>query len=175
MFLALCLLLLAQAGSALAGSVRLYWDANTEPDLAGYVLVYGSTSGVYTTSVPLPASAVTHDFTDLPNGTYYFAIRAFNTANAQSGCSNEVRLVVSSASEEQSAPTIMNLTPSSGPTTGGTTITISGTDFKAGATVIVGGTQATVTALTDSWATVLAPAASGNTTSRSMARTSSPA
>ena len=64
--LALCLLLLVQVGPALAGSVRLYWDANTEPDLAGYVLVYGNASGVYTTSVPLPASAVTHEFTDSP-------------------------------------------------------------------------------------------------------------
>ena len=101
--LALCLLLLVQVGSALAGNVRLYWDANTEPDLAGYVLVYGGASGVYTTSVPLPASAVTHEFTDLPNGTYYFAIRAFNTANAQSGYSNEVRVVVVST-PKPSAP-----------------------------------------------------------------------
>ena len=93
-----------------------------------------------------------------PNGTYYFAIRAFNAANAQSGYSNEVRVDVASAPEEPSAPRITSVTPSSGPTTGGTTITISGTDFEAGATVLVGGSPATVTALTDSWATVLAPA-----------------
>ncbi|AMY09764.1 IPT/TIG domain protein [Luteitalea pratensis] len=158
-WLTLCLLLLVQAGPALAGSVRLYWDPNTEPDLAGYVLVYGNASGVYTTSVTLPASAVTHEFIDLPDGTYYFAVRAFNAANAQSGYSNEVRVVISTP-DEDSSPTITSLTPSSGPTTGGTTITISGSDFRAGATVFVGGTPATVTAATDTWATVVAPASS---------------
>ena len=242
--LTLCLLLLVQVGPALAGSVRLYWDQNTEPDLAGYVLVYGNASGVYTTSVTLPASALTHEFANLPNGTYYFAVRAFNSANAQSAYSNEVRVVVIStpsissvspssgppeggnevtisgtdfragavvsfgtiqaaitaqtdtsltviappgvvgavpvtvantdgasvtmdagfsyrvSDEPMSTPTITSLTPSSGPTTGGTTITINGTDFRAGATVLVGGSPATVTAATDSWATVLAPARS---------------
>ncbi len=103
--LTLCLLLLVQVGPALAGSVRLYWDPNTEPDLAGYVLVYGNASGVYTTSVTLPASAVTHEFVDLPNGTYYFAVRAFNAANAQSGYSNEVRVVVIST------PSISSVSP----------------------------------------------------------------
>src|SRR5687768_8087649 len=92
--LAFVLLLLGQVAPALAGSVRLYWDANTEPDLAGYVLVYGIASGVYTTSVTLPASATTHEFANLPNGTYYFAVRAFNATNTQSGYSNEVRVVV---------------------------------------------------------------------------------
>jgi len=42
-----------------------------------------------------------------------------------------------------SAPTITNISPASGPTTGGTSITITGTDFVNGATVTVGGTPAT--------------------------------
>ena len=45
--LTLCLLLLIQVAPALAGSVRLYWDPNTEPDLAGYVLVYGLVRGLH--------------------------------------------------------------------------------------------------------------------------------
>ena len=40
--LALSLLFVLQVSHAVAGSVRLYWDANTEPDLAGYLLVWGS-------------------------------------------------------------------------------------------------------------------------------------
>src|SRR6478735_5273344 len=156
--LAMCLLLVVQVGQVLGGSVRLYWDANTEPDLAGYVLVYGPAPGIYTTSVPLSATAVTHELTDLPAGTYYFAIRAFNAANAQSGYSNEVEVVVTATPDEPSSPSITSVTPSSGPTTGGTTITINGTDFRDGATVLVGGAAASVMASTDTWAMFLAPA-----------------
>lgn len=149
--LALCLLLLGQVAPALAGSVRLYWDPNTEPDLAGYVLVYGSASGVYSSSVTLPASATTHELTNLPNGTYYFAVRAFNGANAQSAYSNEVRVVVIST------PAISSVSPSSGPAEGGTLVTILGSEFGAGAEVSFGATQATVTAQTATSLTVIAP------------------
>src|SRR5436190_976779 len=41
------------------------------------------------------------------------------------------------------APTVTGVAPASGPTVGGTTITISGTNFAAGATVAVGGSAAT--------------------------------
>src|SRR3989442_224692 len=41
------------------------------------------------------------------------------------------------------APTVTGVSPSSGPTAGGTAIAISGTGFAAGATVTVGGTPAT--------------------------------
>ena len=41
------------------------------------------------------------------------------------------------------APTITSITPSSGPTAGGTTVTISGSNFVSGASVLFGGTSAT--------------------------------
>ena len=40
-------------------------------------------------------------------------------------------------------PTLTAVSPASGPTTGGTTVTLTGTNFAAGATVTVGGTAAT--------------------------------
>src|SRR4029077_6210273 len=42
-----------------------------------------------------------------------------------------------------SAPTISSVSPNSGPATGGTTVTIGGTNFVSGATVSFGGTAAT--------------------------------
>ncbi|MCI0340948.1 MAG: IPT/TIG domain-containing protein [Planctomycetales bacterium] len=42
-----------------------------------------------------------------------------------------------------SPPTVTNVTPSSGPTAGGTAITITGSAFQSGATVTIGGTAAT--------------------------------
>ncbi len=157
-----CLVLLTQVGQAVAGNVRLSWDANTEETLAGYVLVYGPSSRVYTKSITLPASAVSHEVTNLPDGTYYFAVRAFDTANAQSGYSNEVRVVVGSTSEPEPEPelSITSLTPTTGTTSGGTTVRISGISFRAGATVEFGGVAAVVTALSATSLTVRTPAGS---------------
>ncbi len=45
------------------------------------------------------------------------------------------------------APTVAAITPNSGPTTGGTTVTITGTGFLAGAAVKLGGTSATSVAV----------------------------
>jgi hypothetical protein len=89
LLLALVLLWSSAAASAQTCTVKLQWDSNSEPDLAGYTLVWGSASGVYTQSVGLPPTATTHSVV-LPNGVYFFAIRAFNTAGLQSGYSNEV-------------------------------------------------------------------------------------
>ncbi len=48
------------------------------------------------------------------------------------------------------APTVTAITPNSGPGDGGTTVTITGTGFLAGATVKLGGTSATSVALVNS-------------------------
>ena len=53
--------------------------------------------------------------------------------------------------DASSAPTVGSMSPASGPTTGGTTVTIGGSDFQSGATATVGGvalTSVTVTSTT---------------------------
>jgi hypothetical protein len=60
------------------------------------------------------------------------------------------------------APTVTSVNPNNGPTAGGTSITITGTNFASGATVTVGGTGATsvsVTSATSITATTPAHAA----------------
>jgi hypothetical protein len=86
-----CLLALL-ASVAGAETVRLYWDPNSETDLAGYVLVWGNSSRIYTESVTLPKTAVSHDLTYscVPGTQTYYALRAFDLAGRQSGYSNEV-------------------------------------------------------------------------------------
>ena len=73
-----------------AEQVTLAWDANTEADLAGYKVHYGTASGSYTTS--LDAHKVTTAVvTGLAAGqTYYFVVTAYNAANNESGYSNQV-------------------------------------------------------------------------------------
>jgi len=73
-----------------AEQVTLAWDANTEADLAGYKVHYGTASGSYTTSVDAH-KVTTAVVTGLAAGqTYYFVVTAYNAANNESGYSNQV-------------------------------------------------------------------------------------
>ena len=67
-------------GSAEAEPVTLAWDPNTEPDLGGYLLSYGTASGQYTTTIDL-GNLTSYVFsTPNPAQRYYVALRAYNTA-----------------------------------------------------------------------------------------------
>ena len=59
---------------ARAEQVTLAWDANTEADLAGYKVHYGTVSGVYTATVDVH-NVTTAVVTGLTAGqTYYFVV-----------------------------------------------------------------------------------------------------
>ncbi|PYR65757.1 MAG: hypothetical protein DMF88_18720, partial [Acidobacteria bacterium] len=82
------------ACSADAGQLTLAWTANTESDLAGYKLHYGTSSHTYQTSIDV-GNRTTYIVTGLLSGqTYYFAVTAYNTSGAECGYSNETRGVV---------------------------------------------------------------------------------
>ena len=69
--------------------VTLAWDANPEPDIAGYRLHYGTESGVFPQMVDV--GNVTTSVLTLPKGgTYYAVVTAYNTASLESLPSNEV-------------------------------------------------------------------------------------
>jgi hypothetical protein len=62
-------------------------------------------------------------------------------------------------------PTITSLSPTSGSASGGTPVTISGSNFVSGATVTFGGTAATVTSITATTIAVTTPAHAAGTVS----------
>lgn len=74
---------------AFARSVTVAWDANTESDLAGYVVHYGTAPGTYTASVDVGNRT---DFAlDLDAlTTYYVAVDAYNATGDHSPLSAEV-------------------------------------------------------------------------------------
>lgn len=76
-------------GSA-EGAVTLSWDPNIEPDLGGYLLSYGTSSGQYIGTIDV-GNVTSFQFVE-PNPTvrYYLALRAYDTAGANSPFSNEV-------------------------------------------------------------------------------------
>jgi hypothetical protein len=73
-----------------AAQVTLAWDANTDPNLAGYKIHYGNAGGSYPTVVDV-GNQTTCTIPNLSAGmTYYFAATAYDQSGQESGYSNEV-------------------------------------------------------------------------------------
>ncbi len=90
--------------------IRLAWDPNTEPDLAGYHLKYGTTSGIYQQTIDV-GNVTSYDVRDLAaNQTYYFVVLAYDLAGNESPPSNEV-----SAQPTVIVGVLLNLTGSDSP------------------------------------------------------------
>lgn len=63
-------------------SAVLSWDANTEPDLAGYRVYYGTAPRAYQLSVDV-GNTTTYVVTGLGAGAYYFAVTAYDNAGTE--------------------------------------------------------------------------------------------
>lgn len=75
---------------AKAAQVSLAWDRNTESDVAGYKIYYGTGSRVYNWFFDV-GNVTTHTVTGLADGsTYYFAATAYDTSNIESTYSSEL-------------------------------------------------------------------------------------
>lgn len=78
-----------------ATDVTFVWDANTETDLAGYRLYQSAISGQYeygadhcVETIQAGIETVIHH--DVPDGTWYWVLTAFDEAGNESGPSNEI-------------------------------------------------------------------------------------
>src|SRR3989442_4778280 len=123
LFVACVLTVLCSLAPAVANAaqVTLAWDANTDPDLAGYKLYYGLSSGSYQSSVDV-GNVTTYTLSGLLDGRiYYFAATAYNLSLAESGFSNEVR----KAKAAVTPPTVSISAPANGATVSGTAVTVS--------------------------------------------------
>jgi hypothetical protein len=71
-------------------TISVAWDADAEPDLAGYKLYYGTGPGVYDHSVDVH-HVTTYTLTGLTKGqSYYIVATAYDTSHNESSYSNEV-------------------------------------------------------------------------------------
>src|SRR5688500_455290 len=82
------------AARAEAATVTLAWDPNSEADLAGYTVLFGTRSGGYDRVIEV-GRTTTWTFREAEVGkTYYFVVQAVNTSGARSEFSNEVQTTV---------------------------------------------------------------------------------
>jgi hypothetical protein len=84
----LLLLFLIQDSVLKASDVILSWAANTDADLAGYRVHYGTSSRTYRTTINV-GNRTSYTVTGLGAGTYYFSVTAYDVSNNESGFSNE--------------------------------------------------------------------------------------
>jgi hypothetical protein len=73
-----------------ATSITLAWDPNTEPDLGGYKLYYGTAKGAYEFAIDV-GNQTTYTISGFLKGVdYYFAVTAYNTYGLESTFSDEL-------------------------------------------------------------------------------------
>jgi hypothetical protein len=80
-----------------AGAISLIWEANTEPDLAGYIVLRGVNDGALEPVTPQPIKETTYRDTRVRRGSRYtYAVIAVDTATPpnRSGESNRVEETV---------------------------------------------------------------------------------
>jgi hypothetical protein len=88
------LLFVLPLSAAQAASVDLEWDPNTEPELAGYKIYWGTSNGNYPSSKDAGKTS-TATISGLVEGTtYYFAATAYDGEGNESGYSNQISYTV---------------------------------------------------------------------------------
>src|SRR5262245_48841563 len=92
----LCSAVLLGTAEASAASVQLQWDANTDPGVTGYLVLYGTRSGVYDKRVDV-GNTTTATITIPTSGTYFFVVAAYS-AGGTSDPSNEVSQAITGTS-----------------------------------------------------------------------------
>ena len=89
---------------ALAASALMTWAPNSEPDLAGYRIHYGTAPGSYATSADV-GNVTSYTVPNLsPGTTYYLTVTAYDLSGNESTYATEVPLAI--ASTDTTAPTV---------------------------------------------------------------------
>ena len=135
--------------------VRLAWDPSTDSGVSGYVIDYGTTPGVYSTSIGV-GNVLEYTVTGLSyNRSYYFTVRAYDGTGAFSARSNEVTFTTPSAPGSTTPPVTCILTFST------TTATLKATGGIANFTLQTGSGCAWTIDSSAEWLNVQNPSGTG--------------
>lgn len=128
LFVELLIVFSLLAANSEAATVTLTWNPSAGP-VAGYRVYYGTQSKNYNSIQPAaPTLLKTTSYTtaDLAPGTYYFAVKAFDSAGNSSDFSNEVTNSISAPTTAPKANFSSNIT------TGSVPLTVNFTDSSTG-------------------------------------------
>ncbi len=100
--------LIAEAGDS---QIKFTWNANTEPDLTGYTVYYGTNASTISTPMFVGKSTTSKTLTGLTNGQiYYYQLEAEDGAGNRSG-----RTVTKNATpKDLTPPKLLSSTPRNG-------------------------------------------------------------
>jgi hypothetical protein len=102
LFLILIAILVVLPGYGYSAQVTIAWDANSEPEVAGYKLHYGTSAGQYP-SLSDAGGQTACTLAGLQAGVvYFFAATAYDTYGNQSSYSQEVTFTVPSVVQDKS-------------------------------------------------------------------------
>jgi hypothetical protein len=115
-----------------AASLLIAWRANTDTDLAGYKVYYGTKSGTYGTVADVHR-ATSYQISNVQNGsTYYIAVSAYDNSRNESSLSTEISayIPVPVAVTDTTPPTgsVVINSGASTTTTSAVTLTLSASD-----------------------------------------------
>lgn len=84
------------AGVSQSFALTLAWDPNSEPDVVGYRVHYGTAASIYTHTVEAGNETTVQIADLLPGTTYYLVVTAYNSADLESLPSEEIRFTTPS-------------------------------------------------------------------------------
>src|SRR6266478_6225161 len=112
----LALTWLASITRVVAGNVTLAWDPDSDPNVVGYRLHSGTTSGVYTQTTEV-GNVTAASVSNLASGnTYFFVVTAYNAAAVESAPSNEVSYIAPTSTPTPTPTPTPKPTPTPSPT-----------------------------------------------------------
>jgi len=120
----LSLIFFSGAHDVLAATVTVMWARNPESTVVGYIVSYGTQSGVYTTRIDV-GNVTSQPVTLVGGQRYYFVVQAYDSLSRVSPMSTEVAADV----YDSTPPVINTLSTTTG--AAGTAVTISGANFGA--------------------------------------------
>ncbi len=141
LFLLLLLITVISAPPATAGTISLAWDPVSAPDLAGYRVYWGASPTSYNQSLDVGnlTQATIPSLTDCTN--WYVAVKAYDSAgNLSTAYSNEI--------SGWARPVVSTTSPTSAERGRTLNLTLTGSNFRSGATVKFANTGITVNSVT---------------------------
>ena len=94
-----------------SGVITLAWDANTEDDIKGYKIYYGTTSRNYSGSIKVGDTTQTTISNFQEGQTYYFAATAYDFDDNESAFSEELVYTIPSQNSETETPSEQDIPP----------------------------------------------------------------